>query len=208
MAKSVIKTSQQKNRKIIPIILVVVAIIFAAVIFWTTRNQSLYSPNKDEVISKVDTVNKVFEISEELQIYADKKDEGCIESSVGWLGKSTQCSVRSWKFYKNNKDAAADLKKANSFIQGMGFKYTSGDLSGKTSATISYESFDGLTVHLLFFRTDERPITAAQYTGAPIDAPLGDNDYLIGMKVYAPYWSCSQNNVFQPCPTPPTSPKN
>lgn len=204
-------TNAAARKKKIFIILAIIASLFILTLLasWLTRNQSLYDPNKDDVNAKVSAVSNTFDIEQRQPIYSKTEDQDCKQNSVGWLGKSTECSFQGWKIYKDNKGAASDLKKADTIIQGMGFKYKSGSLTGEKTATISYDDFDGLTVKLLFYRPDERKITAADYLKIPInDIQFDANDYAFGISIYAPYWSCSQDNWLRSCPTPPSNVKN
>lgn len=202
------KTQKKQQAPKMPprgVIIGVIILIVCLAAFWLTRNQSLYTPQKNEIHARAEKIMSAFNDESEL-VYSSLKDEGCTKGDVGWLGKTTQCVFKGDKYYKNNKNALADLQKTDKLLRKRGFVIAEGvALSIDYSRTFMYNSKDGTTVHIAFFKLDERNITAKDYLAIPTEIPLITKEYIYGIKVYAPYWSCSSASWFQqPCPSPPT----
>lgn len=208
----VMKKTQKKQQtpKMPPqgVIIGVIVLILCSAAFWLTRNQSLYTPEKKDIQAKIEKTINAFKAEGEL-VYSSIEDKACTTGAIGWLGKTTQCVFKGAKYYKNNKNALVDLRMTDKRMRELGFTNIDGDaLNVERPNIFMYDSKDGLSVRREFFKLDQDSTTTAKdYLATLKDIPLNADEYIYGIFVYAPYWSCSLTSWFeQPCPSPPTTP--
>lgn len=204
--------SPHKNKYVTFIVVGTLLILGAAFFWWFTYNDSLF------VADKADTERKARQVLSAAQqpyapIYESFKDEGCVTSDVGWLGQHTGCAFMGERYFKADDAPQNTLKAVDAKLHEQGFSLKSDELNpeelimqkGGTSST--YTSKDGMVVSLRFFQNDSEraTLTVRTFLHLQADVPLLANEYVYGVKVSAPYFSCSNTSwIHAPCPTPPS----
>lgn len=202
------------NWPLLALVIVIIGIIAFFIFIGLSNNKStLYAPDKSEVEQSARQVVGSF-VGRGTTIQDTFVDDGCTEGDVGWLGTYVGCAFIGQKYFKADGDVSTVINELDTDLRALGYRMLDRSSNAPTSqsddlikglataeqrGSLRYQSSQGLTVTVYLFKADaSSTLSAKDYLDLPTNVSLGQDEFIYGVKVRAPYWECSQS-----CPEPP-----
>lgn len=121
-------------------------------------------------------------------IYEEIKDEGCVTSSRGWFGNSTECGFSGKLIIKNSKNPDSDMSNLKSLLISSGYnevKFSPGEFYGKDSG----KNGTNILAHLLNAggQKPEQGLSVKDAFGVDISVAQKEGEYVYGIVVTSDY---------------------
>lgn len=212
-SKQKLKSLSILKRKSVRVVLIIVGVALILFLGWfATRNDTLFTANKDEVGRQVQAVLNVANF-QGVNVYNSVQDTGCDSGNSVGLARYVHCDLVGRRYFKGDGDLTASLREADKTLMAAGWQPSSADQHDRMLAgdlySIGYQKGQDF-VRLASYRSngnkDDHDYEIQKLLDSGAIPQLKGNEFLYGVFNVASYWSVRCDSFFKVCPTPPSKP--
>lgn len=194
-------------RSYLPMLIGIALVV--GILIWIFSNKTVFQTPPQSIRQSIDQITTKIK-GEEQPEYFIVRDDGCSKSDVGFLTRYYECTMSAQVYIKERGSSLPYIQRLQHTLKEFGLKLDSSQLTDRTTFSLKYQWNDRANVYVQVFYPDGRAVSVSEYlniSNHPIE--LEGEEFLYGVKIVAPYWSCTEGSLWQAgCPEPPTPVRN